>query len=170
MHNGVGVGDVHDESCPRPLTKVKARPFVTTIGLVKESYGLAHPQTRHLPHQGRAGNSLKGICSRASDILQGLEPPCRKVSDLAHRYGDKVAVCTAATCRFLLEAPPLNRVDRGSGKHMKSHKAFYMPNFRKARSHRSLLCSDSRQSRLGTACTVLDMKPPSDHPAARRHQ
>ncbi|MBN9572313.1 MAG: hypothetical protein J0H16_00105, partial [Alicycliphilus denitrificans] len=72
--------------------------------------------------------------SRASDILQGLEPPYRKVFDLAHRNGDKVAVCTAATCRFLLEAPPLNCVDRGGGKHMKSHGAFYMLNFRKVRS------------------------------------
>lgn len=76
---------------------------------------------------------LKGIYSKASDILQGLEPPYRKASDLAHRNGDKVAVCTAATCRFLSEAPPLNCVDRGGGKHTKSHMAFYMLNSRKLR-------------------------------------
>jgi hypothetical protein len=87
---------------------------------------LRRSQTNRLSHKGKASNSLKGICSRASDNLQGLEPPYRKVSDLAHRNGDKVAVCTAATCRFLLEAPPLNCVVREGGKHMKNHEAFYI--------------------------------------------
>jgi len=78
-------------------------------------------------HRQAASYESRETGPKASDILQGLESPYRKVSDLAHRNGDKVAVCTAATCRFLLEeAPPLDRVDRGDGKQMKSHAAFYM--------------------------------------------
>ena len=93
---------------PKQLTE----PFATTVRPEHESCGLVRPQAYLLSHKRRVGNLLEGICSRASDILQRLEPPYRKVSDLAHRNGDKVAVCTAATCRFLLEAPPLNCVDR----------------------------------------------------------
>jgi len=139
----------------RSLQKANARPLATTIQPERESCGLVRSQSRRLSHTGGASNLLKGICSRASDILQGLEPPYRKVSDLAHRNGDKVAVCTAATCRFLLEAPPLNRVDREGGRHMKSYVAFYMLNFRKFRSYRSPLCSDIPNSSGENGPTAL---------------
>ena len=43
--------------------------------------------------------------------------PESHLPDLAHRYGGKVQLKAATTCRFLLEAPPLSNVDRSGTDH-----------------------------------------------------
>ncbi|MCA9903708.1 MAG: hypothetical protein H7A13_08765 [Pseudomonadales bacterium] len=49
----------------------------------------------------------------ASGNLLGLGAavPESHLLNLAHRYGGKVRVEAATTCRFLLEAPPLSNID-----------------------------------------------------------
>ena len=84
------------------------RPFATADGRSKAAEYSA-PADHRLSHKGKgeqfAKESGKGIGRHPSRV--GAAVP--ESLDLAHRNGDKRLVCTAATYRFLLEAPPLVR-------------------------------------------------------------
>jgi|TARA_R110002124_G_scaffold267715_1_gene435021 hypothetical protein len=47
----------------------------------------------------------------------GAAVPESHLLNLAYRYGGKVRIEAATTCRFLLEAPPLSNVDRSGTGH-----------------------------------------------------